>query len=229
MKPLILALATALPQFSSDQEILAKKMINMFQLKDKAAQFVETISAKSQIKRRYSVVEEIEENPQHNEIFNENFLKNMPGTKLRNEIYIKEAPKLAKQAAEKALKQWNRDPKEITHIISISCTGVMAPGIEFILQQDLNLSENVKRLGINFMGCFGAFKGLEVASYIAKENQNNRILVVCTELCSLHLQFSTNPEISIGNILFGDGAAAVIIGAEQRENENPLWSIEKSG
>lgn len=219
MKALILALATALPQFSAEQSDIAKKIIHLFKLEKKSAEYIEDLFCKTQIKKRYYV----------KDIFNSEFSKEVPGTNIRNEIYIKEASKLAIQAARNVLNQWARDPKEITHIISVSCTGVMAPGIEFILQQEFNMSENVKRIGINFMGCFGAFSALSVASSIAKEDSKNRILVVCTELCSLHFQVSHVPEVLIGNALFADGAAAAIIGANVTEKEKPLWTIEKSG
>lgn len=228
MKALILALATALPQYNLDQTSLAQKVIKMVEPGPKTAQFIENMYIKTQIKRRYSILD-FESNSQGNEFFGKNFLNNIPGTKARNDIYIKEAPKLALKAAQSAIAQWNREPKEITHIISVSCTGVMAPGIEFILQDQLNLNNSVQRIGINFMGCFGAFRGLAVAAAIAKENPNNRILLVCTELCSLHFQVSVRTEVLIGNALFADGAAAVIIGAGERENEIPLWAIEKSG
>ena len=228
MKALILALATALPQFSVDQSDLAKKIINLLSLDSKTAQHIDNLYNKTQIKKRYSILKDIQPDCNDGDFFNEDFLNNIPSTEKRNEIYITEAPKLALKAAQEVLKKWNRDPKEITHIISVSCTGIMAPGIEFILQQDLKLADDVQRIGINFMGCFGAFRGLAVASALAKENSNNRILLVCTELCSLHMQVSHRPEILIGNALFGDGAAAVIIGAQEREQETPLWSLEKS-
>lgn len=229
MKPLIFALATALPQYSSDQANIAQKLINMFKLEGKSASFIENVCAKTQIKKRYSVLQGIDDACEQDAFFNKNYLQNVPSTKMRNDVYIQEAPKLALKVARETLKQWGRDSKEITHVISVSCTGVMAPGIEFILQEELNLAQDVQRLGINFMGCFGAFRGLAVASSIAKESPKNRVLLVCTELCSLHLQSSLNPEILIGNAIFADGAAAIIVGSEKRDNEKALWSIEKCG
>ena len=227
MKAFILALATALPQYSADQGDIAQKMKSLFQLDAKTSQFLENMYTNTKIKRRYSVLKDVETNLEDGEFFNKDFLTNSPGTKVRNDIYIAEAPKLAKKAAQEVIKTWNRDPKEITHIISVSCTGVMAPGIEFILQQELNLPSTVQRIGLNFMGCFGAFRALAVANSIAKENSKNRILVVCTELCSLHFQVAFKTDILIGNALFADGAAATIVGAQIREQETPLWSIEK--
>lgn len=146
----------------------------------------------------------------------------------RNERYKKEAPQLAYAAASKAIEQWGGDPATLTHIIYVSCTGLVAPGIEFDLTQMLKLDSAINRLGINFMGCFGAFKGLSVAKAFALENPRHRILVVCTELCSLHLQTDLNPEIFVANSIFADGAAAVVVGQEPQVHEKPLWMIDKS-
>jgi prepilin-type processing-associated H-X9-DG protein len=77
------------------------------------------------------------------------------------------------------------------------------------------------------MGCFGAFKGLQVASAFAKENPQHRILLVCTELCSLHLQADQSHDTLLANALFADGSAAVVVGCELRPNEFSLYSIER--
>ncbi|MDR3647261.1 MAG: type III polyketide synthase [Candidatus Babeliales bacterium] len=229
MKALIFALATALPQFSTDQNNIAQHIINLCQLRDHSAKSIESLFLKTGIAKRYSVLKDFQSPLEEATLFNKNFLEFVPGTQQRNDIYIKEAPKLALAAAQKAITMWGRPAQEITHIISVSCTGVMAPGIEFILQNELGMRDDVQRLGINFMGCFGAFKGLAIATAIAKENPSTRVLVVCTELCTLHFQISVKPEVLVGNALFADGSAAVIIGCNKLPEENSLWSIEKSG
>lgn len=239
MKALILALATALPQYNTDQANIAQRIIKICQLRDRSAQSIESLFAKTGIEQRYSVLKDFhpfdsltltqDERKEGPTLFNTNFLEKIPDTQTRNDIYIEEAPKLALAAAKNAIAMWGRPATDITHIISVSCTGVMAPGIEFLLQNELGMKDDVQRLGINFMGCFGAFKGLAIANSLALQDSKNRILVVCTELCSLHFQVSFKPEVLIGNALFGDGSAAVIVGAQPNENEHSLWSIEKLG
>ena len=144
---------------------------------------------------------------------------------LRNEVYIKEAPRMAHASADKALNLWKGNRQNITHLISVSCTGVIAPGIEFHLLNSLGLSRSTDRLAINFMGCFGAFKALSVAKSIAREDPNNRVLLVCTELCSLHLNFDGKLETIISNAIFSDGSAAAIVGCEPRPEEKPLMEV----
>jgi predicted naringenin-chalcone synthase len=144
----------------------------------------------------------------------------------RNDYYKQEAPKLAHQAATEALKRWGRAHEEITHIIYVSCTGAVAPGVELLLAQQLGLQPNVRRLGINFMGCFGAFAGLATARAFAASEPEARILVICTELCSLHYQPSERMDQLVANSLFADGAAAVVVGNSLRQNEKPLFEMQ---
>lgn len=229
MRAFILAIATAVPQYNFDQTSMLNRVIEMCQLKDKSAQMAENLYSKTKINRRYSVLKDFQSEPEESDVFTNDYINKIPGTKIRNDIYIREAPKLAKEAAEKAIKIWNGNVKKITHIISVSCTGNMAPGIEFILQQELGLAQDVKRFGINFMCCFSAFQALNVANALVQENSNNRILIVCTELCSLHFQTSEQLNVLVGNAIFGDGSAAMIIGGEPLENEKPKFSIKKAG
>lgn len=233
MKPIILAIATALPQYSLDQSAIAQNIAQAFQLSSELKEKFIKLYEKTAIKRRFSVLEDIEQPVGSWQFWGDQFPEEVPGTQDRNEVYMEEAPKLAIKAAQAALTEWGENKDTITHVISVSCTGVMAPGIEFILQQELGLKPTVQRLGINFMGCFGAFRGLAVAAAIASQDPVHRILLVCTELCSLHMQISFDPEVMIGNALFADGAGAAIIGSISTEKpsmtrEKALWTIEKS-
>lgn len=90
----------------------------------------------------------------------------------------------------------------------------------------LGLNKSVARLGVNFMGCFGGLTALRTASEIARANPNHRVLVVCTELCSLHVQ---KDDARIDNLiaesLFGDGAAALIMGSNPRATEEAKYEV----
>jgi len=202
--PAILSLATATPKYCFEQADIATLMIKKLNLSLEQEEKLKKIYKNSSIETRYSVMK------------NFDLLFSKPTSNERNDIYKIEAPKLAINAAKKAIEQWGESPDNITHVISVSCTGMMAPGIEYFLIKELGLRASVKRLGINFMGCFGAFNGLSVARAIARESSHHRILLVCTELCSLHGQ--VNPESYLSNALFADGAAACIVGEVNSEN-----------
>lgn len=228
MKPAILSLATALPPHSAVQETTANTLARVLKHPIEAAQKMVKIFCKAAIERRHSVLPEIGHPQLRGELFGENYPDVVPSTAARNSIYKREAPKLAFEAAEKALNQWGGDRTAITHVVSVSCTGMIAPGIEFLLIDQLGLSRSVDRLGVNFMGCFGAFRGLAVARALAQQDPNHRVLVVCTELCSLHFQADMSPETYVANALFADGSAAVVVG-QPKEGESILWEIEKTG
>lgn len=221
----ILSLATINPPMAWSQDDIASKMINLFSLEGEKAKHVQQMYQNSAIGCRYSVIDDSTPEKEHRNFFGDNALKKIPGMQERNELYKKEAPPLAHAAALKAIERWGGSPSEITHVISVSCTGVMAPGIEFKLIESLNLPRSIYRLGVNFMGCFGAFKGLQAANAFAKECPSNRVLLVCTELCSLHFQTDLTPDILLANTLFSDGVAAALIGVSPRHYENPLFSI----
>lgn len=224
----ILALATTVPPHIYSQEETADKAIAILSIQHEKAEFLKRIYQNSAIQKRHSIIEDFLKPREEWEFWGAQYPKTVPGMSARNHRYKEEAPKLALEVAKKVLEKWGGDVSHITHIISVSCTGIIAPGIEFYLMQDLGLSYQVNRIGINFMGCFGAFKGLSVARAFALENPNNRILLVCTELCTLHLQADQDVETIMANSLFGDGAAAAIIGSDSKLDENPLWEIVRT-
>jgi predicted naringenin-chalcone synthase len=225
---MILSLATAVPSYFYTQEEVAKKSLAIFSMSPEKEEFTKRIYQNSGIEKRHSVIGDFHKPREEWEFWGPRYPETVPGMSSRNLRYKSEAPKLAEEAAREALARWGGEPSQITHIISISCTGVMAPGIEFHLMQNLALSPSVNRLGINFMGCFGAFKGFSVAQAFAQQSEEHRILLVCTELCSLHLQADHDGETIMGNSLFADGSAAAIIGGAPREKEIPLWEIART-
>lgn len=228
MDPSILGLATAIPSYTFSQDEIFHKLTEILQLDSQKVTQLKQIYQNSAIRTRHSVLSDFQKERAQWLFWGENYPKIVPGMQSRNEIYKHEAPKLAYEAAFKAIQNWGGDIAKITHIISVSCTGVVAPGIEFSLMSELGLNRSVNRLGINFMGCFGAFKGLAVSHAFAKSQLDARILLVCTELCSLHLQAEINSDNLLANSLFSDGAAAAIIGAHPHKSEKPLWAIKKN-
>lgn len=207
----ILSVASASPDHCFHQTDIMQRMLERLNLSPTQEESLKRLYQNSDIHTRYSVMKDY------------NVLFEYPKAHERNAIFKEEAPKLAVKAARKALTQSDKDPKQITHVISVSCTGMMAPGIEYYLIKELGLNWNVGRIGINFMGCFGAFNGLSVAKAIISENPNNLVLLVCTELCSIHGQLDLSSDTLLGNSIFADGAAASIVGGN--ESKNFLWEI----
>jgi alpha-pyrone synthase len=100
---------------------------------------------------------------------------------------------------------------KITHLITVTCTGIYAPGLGAALIEQLNLPEDIFHTAINFMGCNAAFPALNLADMIAKTDENAKVLIVCVELCTLHFQAVDNNDNLLANTIFGDGSAAVVV------------------
>ena len=178
------------------------------------------------IEKRHTVIEDYTRDPFGGDFLGTPDHPTTPGMSRRNEFYKLAAPPLSLECAEAVLTAWGGPRADISHVIYVSCTGLVAPGIEFLLTHDLGLNRSVQRFGLNFMGCFGAFKGLAMARAFAREDARHRILLVCTELCSLHFDLSGRPESFVPNALFADGSAAVVVGRDPGPDETSLFAIE---
>jgi alkylresorcinol/alkylpyrone synthase len=97
--------------------------------------------------------------------------------------------------------------------VVVSCTGYAGPGIDVHLAADLGLDGSVRRLALGHMGCYAALPALRTAAALVRSS-GQRALVVSVELCSLHLQPATSRSEVVSQALFGDGAAAALIGPE---------------
>lgn len=138
-----------------------------------------------------------------------------PATGVRNDLYRSTAPPLAEEAARDALTTAETDPARVTHLITVSCTGFFAPGIDYRLVRDLGLAESVERIHLGFIGCAAALPALRTASQIAQARPGAVVLVVCVELCSLHVRRSTDPEQIVAASVFADGAAAALVTTDE--------------
>lgn len=145
-----------------------------------------------------------------------------PSTGARMALYERFIVPLGCDAARGALKASGFAPHAVTHVIVVSCTGFMAPGLDAALIRDLGLPASVRRLSIGFMGCHGALNGLRAAQDSATAEPRAVVLLVCAELCSLHFAAEPSDGGLVANALFADGAAATIVrGADARGGTDP--------
>ncbi len=168
----------------------------------------------SHIDHRYSVIPDFAfADTQLNTFFEQNeALEPFPATSKRLQFYQKTAIDVASQAAENCFGFFEADiAKLVTHLITVSCTGMHAPGIDIELVEKLGLNKYTERTCINFMGCNGAINALKVADYICRADTNAKVLVVSVELCTLHFQKINTLDNWVASSLFSDGAAAVLV------------------
>ena len=78
--------------------------------------------------------------------------------------YAIEAPPLALRAVQAALAQAQLPAERITHLVTVSCSGFHAPGVDLALMAALPLDAGLARTHVGFMGCHGALNGLRVAA-----------------------------------------------------------------
>ncbi|MBI2431291.1 MAG: type III polyketide synthase [Candidatus Hydrogenedentes bacterium] len=215
MKVVLWGMGTALPRFAMGQEEAAKAAALISGHSEEEAQRLVKLYRITGISRRYSVL--IDHNgggPLHER---QSFFPRAaesaqgPGIGQRMDRYEREAPPLAVEAAGRALAQAETSPTDITHVITVSCSGFVAPGLDVELIRRLGLPSTTQRTHIGFMGCHGALNGLRAAKAFV-ESENACVLLVALELCTLHYHYRWDMQKNVANALFADGAAAAVLG-----------------
>lgn len=184
-------------------------MQTAYQLNNNDKRKLAYISAKSAINTRYSVIEDLGKEPTDWTFIPPNQTA-YPSTEKRMELYHQFALPISKEAIEKCIANCI-EPKEITHLITVSCTGMAAPGLDIELVEALQLSPTIFRTSVNFMGCYAAIHALKMAKFICDSTANSNVVIVCTEFCTLHMQKEYTVDNAASSVLFADGCAAVLI------------------
>ncbi len=150
-----------------------------------------------------------------------------PSTAERMLLYEQLAPALAQESARKALNDAGIQAAQVTHLITVSCTGFSAPGVDLSLIETLALAPTVQRVHVGFMGCHAAINAMRIAQAISDSDPTAVVLLCSVELCSLHYRLSWDPEGVKGNALFADGSASMIIGDNTSQQNG--WRIRGTG
>nr|ADE59487.1 type III polyketide synthase 3 [Musa acuminata AAA Group] len=178
---------------------------------------------KSMIHKRYMHINEeiLKENP--------NVCAYMaPSLDARQDIVVVEVPKLGKEAAVKAIKEWGQPESKITHLVFCTTSGVDMPGADYQLTKLLGLRPSVNRFMMYQQGCFAGGTVLRMAKDLAENNRGARVLVVCSEITAVTFRGPSESHLDslVGQALFGDGAAAIIVGADpDPATEQPIFQL----
>jgi len=208
----ITSIGTANPSHKFHQSTIAEFMTRAMQLSGDQEKKLHALYRATGIAYRYSVFEDYGKKENFNFYPNAEDREPFPSTKRRMEIFQAHALPLSLKAASSCLEKRNDVPvSAITHLIVVSCTGMYAPGLDIDLIKALKLKPTIQRACINFMGCYAAFNALKLADAYCKADINAKVLVVCTELCSLHFQKENTENNWLANALFADGSAALLI------------------
>lgn len=234
-------IVTEVPDFKYDQSYIRDFMKHHVANDRKSSLGIHHIYKQSAIESRYSVIPDFQANqnaePDDPARFDLNTRErdgyiftnaekgtlNSPTTGQRNKIYEHEARKLFTNAASRLIDEVAEvQPSDVTHVITVSCTGFYAPGPDFDIMKNLGLSPSTQRFHIGFMGCYASFPALRLAKSLCDSDENAVVLVVSAELCTLHLKFESDPDSLISTSVFADGCAAALISNKKD------WSVDAS-
>lgn len=222
MSSSIIGLGTSLAQSVIPQQTASQWAKQLCCADEKQSKLLERVYAKSEINTRTTVLPFGGEEASRSSFYprSETTFDTGPSTAKRMEQYEILATPLATSASLAALHDATIAPEQITHLVTVSCTGFAAPGFDLQLFDRLKLRPSVSRTHLGFMGCHGAMNAFKVASAFCAESSENVVLVCATELCSLHFQYGWSKQLLVSNSLFADGAAAAIfVSSKQSSNE----------
>ena len=213
----IIALGTAVPPHAVAQRDVRDLFVRQPHVDRLTARLISAAFDAAEIDRRFTVISDLVPADDGGEasgfVAMDGELR-MPSTAARNRAYTGFAPGLFAAAAREALDEAEVAASAVTHVVTVSCTGFFAPGPDYRLVRDLGLPTDAERYHLGFLGCAAAIPGLRLAARIAEADPRAVVLVVCAELCSLHIRASADPQQIVAASVFGDGAAAAVVSAD---------------
>jgi len=186
-------------------------MKGVFAMDESQGRKLQFLYHQSGIDNRYSVISDYSKPVSEWKFYpaSEN-LEPFPSLEMRMIAYNRHAPSLSVDAIRDCL-EGQIPPVAITHLITVSCTGLSAPGLDLQVMELMDLPKHIFRSSVNFMGCYAAIHALKIADSICKSDAAARVVIVCTELCTLHFQKEATSDNIASSLLFGDGSAALLV------------------
>ena len=140
----------------------------------------------------------------------------------RNDLFLKHAVALLREAAEKALNAAGLKPSDIDAVVTVSSTGIATPGLDARLMEVMDFRRDLQRLPVFGLGCAGGVIGLARAAALAKAEPESRVLFLVVELCSLTFRHADRSKSNlVATALFGDGAAAAVVSCRPEYADTP--------
>ncbi|OYU55450.1 MAG: naringenin-chalcone synthase [Chitinophagaceae bacterium BSSC1] len=240
----IISIGIAAPKHCHSQQDILAVMQEIYQLDAIKKRKLSFLYSQSGIAQRHSVIPDFGLPKEQWTFVPTDHANDFPDIDKRMAIYQSYATPLCLEAIENCL-NGHCNHEAITHLITVSCTGMSAPGLDLEIMEALNLSPNLFRTSINFMGCYAAIHGLKLAKLICDTTPEAQVLLVCLELCTIHLQKEYSLDNASSSLLFADGCAAVLINNQTQTNSLTIkgfhshvasqgksdmaWNISKKG
>ncbi len=218
----IISIGTALPPYCHRQSDILHFMQMAYGLDETECRKLGFIYRQSDIENRYSVLPNFDQ-PDKNWYGIDKSEKNK-SLNARMIVFDEHALSLSVKAIQNCIKDIIRT-NEITHLISVSCTGMSAPGLDLQVIEAMRLQKDIFRTSVNFMGCYAAIHALKMAKMICDSDAKANVVLVCTELCTLHFQKEYTQDNATSSMLFADGSAAVLVSNKSFQNSLHLDSF----
>lgn len=218
---MLIDIATASPPYKVAQSFAADELKKRMGGTSAISRMIDMAANQSGIDHRFFVIRDGEEYS-NNKFFTKDGNYFSPDTKTRMTEYENWSISLAKQAVKELAKKNKIDFNTVDRIITISCTGFFAPGLDYELIKEFKISPSVKRTNIGFMGCAASLVGINSVWEAMKQNGNENVLMVSVELCSLHLQTEPTRDNILANMIFADGAAAAFFSKSNFSDKRKL-------
>ncbi len=220
----IISIGTAVPSYCHKQTDIMEFMHKIYAGGEGDKRKLRYLYQQSGISQRYSVIPDYSRDLYDWKFYpqSEN-LEPFPSLEQRMAVYNKYAPLLSVDAIRNCIHDVCSH-KDITHLITVSCTGMSAPGLDLQIMELMELDKNIFRTSINFMGCYAAIHAIKLADALCNGTRDAKVLIVCTELCTIHFQREATMDNIASSLLFGDGAAAALI-----TNNSSVKGVELTG
>lgn len=215
----IVSIGTALPPYRHKQEDILEFMLNIYRPPEKDIRKIRMLYEHCGIESRYSAIADYSASPDRFTFYPKfHGAAAFPTLEMRMEWYRRHAAGLSVEAIRNCLDQ-QPGKKEPTWLITVSCTGMSAPGLDIAVIKQLKLPCTIQHTSVNYMGCYAALHALKQADAICRADEDARVLIVCTELCTLHFQEEYSMDHITSSLLFADGAAAVLVTGDACEGK----------
>jgi predicted naringenin-chalcone synthase len=220
----ILGIGTAVPPYLVDQADTARRLVDALRDKPDSARWGRRIFKQCGVESRYTCEPNLLAEAAECRYLPSASPEHAPSTSERMGIYKRESVPLGLLAARQALADGDVEPAAITHLITVSCTGQFLPGMDAAIVQQLGLAPTITRIPLNFLGCAAGLKAIGLSRQIVSSDNAAHVLVVCVELCTLHIQPTGDRESLFAASFFGDGASACVIGAAKM-HDKPVFQL----
>lgn len=222
-------LETAVPPTAYSQEFIEARM-EQWARNERQVRYLRQIYRRSSIDKRHSVIADFM-TPEPRELyrFTADGHLNNPGSAERNAVFVRHARPMAVALARRCLARCpGVEARDVTHVITVSCTGFSNPGLDYHLVRELELSPATQRYQLGFMGCYAALPALRMARQFCEADPHAVVLVLSLEFCTLHLHPYGTMDEMLANSLFADGAGCALVSAVPPPPGQPAFRLEAS-